>query len=247
MPARLRDAMTLYLASTYRRTPFPRIWAQRIAEVATETGETRIVDLGSGAAGPMPLVVEELRKLGCPAQTILTDLYPNQRASVAHASISYWPEPVDARAVPPSLPGVRTLFASFHHFNPTDAREILADAFERRSPICIFEATSRTPLAIATTILIPLFVWLLTSTIRPLTVFQLVFTYPFPLLPVLIFWDGLVSQLRTYSPVELAAMTSSLNAADYRWTTGTIRPSGLPIAVPYLIGRPSRRLNSSVE
>jgi hypothetical protein len=247
MPARLRDAMTLYLASTYRRTPFPRLWAERIAEVAAETGETRIVDLGSGAAGPMPLVVEELRKLGCPAQTVLTDLYPNRRASMAHASITYWREPVDARAVPPSLSGVRTLFASFHHFNPTDAKRILANALESRSPICIFEATSRTPLAIATTILIPLFVWLLTPAIRPLSVFQLVFTYPLPLLPVLIFWDGLVSQLRTYSPAELAEMTSSLNAADYQWTAGTIQPPGLPMAVPYLIGRPSQRLNSSVE
>jgi len=37
---------------------------------------------------------------------------------------------------------------------------------------------------------------------------QILFTYVVPILPLLIFWDGLVSQLRTYSVQELEEFTS---------------------------------------
>src|SRR6185436_4078426 len=98
---------------------------------------------------------------------------------------------------------VRTMFSAFHHFQPQGARRILADAFQRRRAICVFEATARTPAAIASTLLIPFFVLALTPLVRPLSWTQILFTYIIPILPLLIFWDGLVSQLRTYSVDEL--------------------------------------------
>jgi hypothetical protein len=152
--------------------------------------------------------------------------------------MTYWPEPVDAREVPLSLPGLRTMFASFHHFKPADARKILGGAAHQRTAICVFEATSRTATAIASAVLIPLFVLLLTPTIRPVSAAQLVFTYLIPLLPLLIFWDGLVSHLRTYSPEELIGLTKSIDSRGYRWSTGTIPIPGLPTGVPWLIGIP---------
>jgi hypothetical protein len=241
MPSRLRDAMTLYLASVYKRTRLPSLWAEKIAAAMKLTAETRIVDLGSGAAGPMPLVAAELRKLGCSFQLTLTDLYPNRRVMALPNDIQYWPDPVDAREVPPGLPGLRTMFSSFHHFKPGDARKILAGAARERSAICIFEATSRNAPTIASAVLIPLFVLFLTPTIRPLSVLQLVFTYLIPVLPLLIFWDGLVSHLRTYSPDELTGMTRDIDAPGYRWTVGTIPLPGLPRGLPLLIGSPVPR------
>ena len=243
LPSRLRDAMTLYLASVYGKTGLPSQWAEKIAEVLRGSGENRIVDLGSGAGGPAPLVAAELRKLGCPCQVTLTDFFPNCRAGPFGSGLTYFPEPVDARSVP-GLPGLRTMFAAFHHFNPVDARRILANAVGQGSAICIFEATSRTAPMIITAVLIPIFVLFFTPVIRPVSIFQLFFTYLIPLLPLLIFWDGLVSHLRTYSPAEMLGMTRELDPG-YRWTAGTIQVPGFQAAVPWLIGSLRRASSQS--
>ena len=102
------------------------------------------------------------------------------------------------------------MFASFHHFRPQAAHGILRDAFEQQCPICIFEGTSRSGAAIASSLLIPLLVLRLTPLVRPLSWVQILFTYFVPILPLLIFWDGLVSQLRTYSVPELEEFTRHL-------------------------------------
>jgi hypothetical protein len=237
-PARLRAAMTSYLAATYRITPFPKLWAEQIAGVLEESKLDEIVDLGSGSAGPLPMVAVELEKLGHRVRVTLTDLYPNPVPLRLDGSIAYWPTPVDATCVPAALPGLRTMFAAFHHFEPKLARSILRDAFEQRRAICIFEGTSRTLAAIASTLLIPLLVLALTPMIRPLSLFQILLTYLPPILPLFIFWDGLVSQLRTYTVEELRELTAGLNSPHYRWTVGSLRVAGLPAAVPYLNGCP---------
>jgi len=172
--------------------------------VLNECGGDRIVDIGSGSGRPMQLVLTELAKLGLRPQVTLTDLYPSPEAD---SSPDYWPEPVCATNVPPVLRGVRTLFACFHHFNPPMARAVFRDAFAQRQPICIFEATSRTPPAIAAAFAIPFFVLLPAPRVRPLSSSQIGLTYLVPIMPLLALWDGLVSRLRTYSIVELQALT----------------------------------------
>jgi hypothetical protein len=241
-PGFLRTAMTRYLAAAYGITPFPKSWANCLSKLMSRDATTDIVDLGSGSGGPIARVVKELGESGFKASVTLTDLYPNVSwfESVADlgSSIRYWPKPVDAARVPDALPGIRTMFASFHHFRPRAARGILRDAFEQRRPICIFEGTSRTPAAIASALLIPLLVLLLTPLVRPWSWVQILFTYLVPILPLLIFWDGLVSQLRTYSVQELGEFTRDLQSEAYHWETGLIQIPRMPAGVPYLIGRP---------
>ena len=114
---------------------------------------------------------------------------------------------------------------------------ILADAARRKQPLLIFEATSRTAPGIATALVIPLMVLLLTPSIRPVSWLRIAFTYLIPVLPIIIFWDGLVSSLRTYSPAELLAMARESEEPGYRWTAGSIPVAGLG-GVPYLVGCP---------
>jgi hypothetical protein len=144
-PAPLRNAMTLYLAAAYRITPLAKVWAERIAPLLQKDARNEIVDLGSGSGGPIALVIGELRERGFKTMVTLTDLYPNQHPIPAGDSMRYWPQPVDATNVPAALAGIRTMFASFHHFRPKAARKIVRGAFESRRAICIFEGTSRTP------------------------------------------------------------------------------------------------------
>lgn len=233
-PQRLRRAMQLYLTTAYKWTPLPKLWAELLVPLMRRDRANVVVDVASGGGGPLPIVSDELRRLGFNVDITLTDLFPNPAAT----RLRYWPEPVDARNLPLALAGIRTMFASFHHFHPDDARRILRDAFSRRLPICIFEATTRT--GAATAILIPILVLVLTPTIRPISWTQILFTYVIPILPILIFWDGLVSHLRTYSVRELGELVIDLSAPDYAWKIGEICPARMPFSLPYLIGIPVR-------
>jgi hypothetical protein len=241
-PAFLRASMTSYLAASYGITPFPQVWADHLSKLMSREAMNDIVDLGSGSGGPVERVVHELGKRGFSTRVTLTDLYPNVSAFEAGVSqpsfIRYWPEPVNASRVPATLYGIRTMFASFHHFPPNAARGILRDAFEQRRPICIFEASSRTPAGIVSTLLIPVLVLALTPWVRPLSWVQILFTYLIPILPLLIFWDGFVSQIRTYSARELEDFTRDIQSPAYRWETGLIEIPRMPAGVPYLIGCP---------
>jgi hypothetical protein len=168
----------------------------------------------------------------------LTDRHPNLAAANrvnATGAIRYHEHAVDARAVAPSLRGLRTLFSSFHHFAPADARALLGDAVERRAPIAIFEATRRDAVAIGLTLLAPLIALLATPMIRPFRWSRLFWTYLIPAIPLAVLFDGVVSCLRTYTPNELLALADGLD--DYDWEAGTEGGKGL-VAVTYLVGVP---------
>jgi len=234
LPARLRAAATNYLVAAYGTTPYPALWAEIVARVLRESRTDRIVDLGSGSGGPMRLVLSRMEEMGQRPRVTLTDLHPVRTDN----AIDYWPEPVNATSVPRDLPGLRTLFLTFHHFAPSTARAVLRDAFGRRQPICIFEATAREPAAVAASFLIPLLVWMVTPMIRPVIAFQLFFTYLVPAVPLLAFWDGLVSQLRTYPIAELQELTADCSSPGYIWEFGSIATPRVPFRTCYLIGRP---------
>lgn len=236
LPSFLRNAMTAYLASAYTIAPIPRLWANEIAKVIQQTGFQQLVDLGSGSSGPTPLVVAELTRLGHPVTVTLTDFYP--RPFEPADGIRYWPRPVDARQVPAELTGLRTMFAAFHHFHEADATRILSDAAAQRRPICIFEGTARTLPAVLTSLVIPLLVLVLTPRVKNVSWQQLLFTYLLPILPVLIFWDGLVSHLRTYSAAEMLAMAQARPQSGYQWRSGELALKGFPSGLPFLIGWP---------
>ena len=64
LPGALRAAAANYLTAAYRTTPFPALWAEKIASVLERSGLGRIVDIGSGSGGPMELVMGHLEKRG---------------------------------------------------------------------------------------------------------------------------------------------------------------------------------------
>lgn len=235
-PRILREAETAYLVAAYRLLPLARDWAERILNTLHPGDRMEILDLCSGAGGAIPRLIEEFDRRGCRVSTTLTDLYPPSKTA-EHPRISWIREPLDATRVPPGLAGVRTMFSAFHHFRPAAARAILEDAFRNRRSICIFESGSGTLLGCATMLLVPLNVLAMMPFARPFRWPYLLFTYLIPLLPLIVFWDGIVSMLRIYSPEQMKALTQGLGAPDYVWEMGRMVVRGIPGGLPYLIGR----------
>jgi hypothetical protein len=241
-PATLRDAATDYLQLALQLTnPYQGI-LPRLQYALEASRATRIVDLCAGGSGPWQRLLPALALQNPTLHVQLTDKYPNLSAwqRLQHAfprQIVVHPSPVDATAVPAELHGFRTLFTAFHHFPPSHARAILADAVRQRQGIGVFEFTQRRGPAIAGMLLTPLLVWLLTPLIRPLRWQRLLWTYLLPVIPLLVLFDGIVSCLRTYSVEELRALSAGF-ADDYVWEIGEQEVVGSPVPVTYLLGYP---------
>jgi hypothetical protein len=242
-PRTIRDLATDYLQFVQTRLRFDRAMTPLIRRLMETSRTTRIVDLCSGGSGPLLLLVKDLAVDGVPVTVTMTDLYPNIPAFAAIATqsggrIGYEQSPVDARAVPPELAGLRTLFNAFHHLTPADARSVLHAAAAARQPIAIFEISERSWRAlIPIALLTPLFVWLATPFMRPFLWRRLLWTYPIPLVPFTCWWDGIVSQLRAYSVEELRALGEDL--APMRWEAGQIPVVGGGGRLTYLLGFPT--------
>lgn len=179
-------------------------------------------------------------------QVWLTDKYPNLEAfeSVSASSdhhIDFYPEPVDARKVPRALKGLRTMFTSFHHFSPDDARAILQNAVDAGESIGIFEITKRSPSMIGLIFAGVLLMFVHTPRIRPFRWSRLLWTFLVPIIPLVLLFDGVVSCLRTYQPKELREIVEKLTACNYQWQIGEL--AGRRAPVTYLIGYP-KNLNT---
>ncbi len=208
-----------------------------------------MLDLCAGAGGPWSRLQPALS--GALDETLrvrLTDLHPNQAAmqrQQAESGVEFETRSVSATEVPADMDGFRTLFGSFHHFRPEAARAILLDAVRRGRGIGVFEPVQRSGVALVGIAFAPLFALLLTPFIRPFRWSRLFWTYPVPVLPLLILFDGIVSCLRTYSPDELRALVAGVDAPGYDWQIGTSKAPGSPIPITYLIGVPSARSEAS--
>jgi hypothetical protein len=155
------------------------------------------------------------------------------------AQIVFVPFPVDATQVSPALPGLRTLFTAFHHFEASTAQAILQSAVDAGEGIGIFEQTRRSPLALLVMLILPLLAWLFTPFLRPFRWSRLFWTYVVPAIPFVLLHDGIVSCLRTYEPAELQAMVARLHGRPYVWEIGRTASPLSPIGITYLTGWPS--------
>ncbi len=243
-PDVIRRAMTDYLRFVMARLPLYDAAIPVLADVLRRTGLRQLIDLGSGAGGYMPQLQPKLSAwLGEPVRVVLTDKYPHvaayrQLRAASGGQLDFVADSVDATRPLPDLPGVRTLFTAFHHFDPPQARAILADAVRQRVPIAVFEGASKHPLELVF-ILIATFPlnWLSVLATQPRSWRRIFFTFIVPIVPMAALWDGLASILRLYSPTQLRRLCAGLATPDYTFRTGYLRHrTGARLI--YLVGEP---------
>lgn len=243
-PEPLRDGVTDGLQFIFRIGKIYQPIASRLGNAIKVAGAHRLVDLCSGAGGPWIWLHRALaNQVADHLEICLTDKYPNiaafERAQEAsRGAISYCTESIDAARIPARLQGFRTIFTSFHHFPPTEATAILQNAVDNQQGVGVFEAARRRPLSILLTFLMPFAALFTVPFIRPFRPSRLLWTYLVPVIPFVLWFDGILSCLRAYSPAELSQMVSRLKAENYIWDIGEVTGRLAPIT--YMLGYPNQ-------
>ncbi|MFT7343599.1 MAG: hypothetical protein ACI9XP_000173 [Lentimonas sp.] len=241
-PKNIRNYMTDFLQHVSHQFDLFKPIKEDLTSALKKMDESQILDLASGGGGPWQKVAKHLGENRKDLKVELSDFYPNHPALERMVSkdpsvFSYSQESINALDVPKEKEGFRTQFLSFHHFKPENAKQIIQNAVDAKKGIAIFEAQERDISHLIKFALSPINVLILTPFIRPFKWGRLLFTYLIPLVPIFVFWDGLVSVLRTYSVKEMEAMAESLKNSDsYDWNIG--KHKSMKGTVLYLIGTP---------
>jgi hypothetical protein len=238
-PAFLRNYMTDFLQFVANKTDLYKGVIPIFTKALEESKEEQIIDLCSGGGGGLIKISEHLKAFNHEIKICLSDYYPNiesfEHICKEHSIFSFVSTPVNALNVPNELKGFRTMFLSFHHFKPNDAKQILQNAVDSEQNIAIFESQERSFSSILGMILSPITVLIVTPFIKPFSIGRLIFTYLIPLVPLFVMWDGIVSALRTYSVKEMNLLVKDLNNSEkFNWNIGKVK-SG-PGKILFLIG-----------
>lgn len=242
-PDWLRDPMTGYLKVVIDLTRPYDVCAPVIARALRDAELRGILDLASGGGGPWPGLREAIGREGVDAAVTLSDMHPNRHAAErldGMPGVTYRRAPVSALDVSDDTRRMRTLFTGLHHFGPEAVRAILHDAQAARVPFLAAEATHRSVRGAFVSLFIPLLVLVLMPRVRPRKLVPLLLTYVVPVLPLLIWWDGLASTLRTYRSDELRAIARSIEEPGYVWEVSEVHVPGGPVPVTQILGRPRK-------
>ena len=242
-PAWLRDAMTGYLQVVIEQTQVYRSAAPAVAALLNATKSHKVLDLASGAGGPWPRLLQQIQAAGAAPDVTLSDLRPNRAAAIrfeAEEGFHYLMHRVSALNVPEALDGVRTMFSALHHFSRAEVRVILMAAQRQGIGFAGFEATHRSVRGLLVTAFIPLLVLLMMPRVRPRRWGTLLLTYLPPIVPLLIWWDGVASTLRSHSALELRTLVGEMPEPGYSWSVAEVSIAGAPLPVLQVIGRPER-------
>lgn len=246
-PDVLRDAITAHLHKIEGTSDMDAVFLPYIETLLEKTKTTQIIDLCSGAGGPLPAIMKRLHAKKIEANAVLTDKFPNftqlEALAAEEARISYSKESIDATDT--NIPGIRTIFNAFHHFRPEQARSILKDSIEKNQSIGIFEFVERSPGAVLSVLFSALGVFVLMPFIKPRRLSWFAFTYLIPLVPLLILWDGTASCCRVYSPTELDDLVKSIPGHEnFHWEITRKRMPYLVAKATILLGYPKNEAES---
>jgi len=216
-------------------------WALKSLSVVPSTDKKTgysVTDLCSGNGEAVEIIQKKLTEQGVNVNFTLTDLYPDlanfQELSNKNNHIHYTSEPIDATNC--DIQGFRTLFASFHHFDPPLATKILADAVHKNQGIAIFEVTKNNIwYLIRVAILTGALAFLAPLLTRPVSLQRFFWTYYIPVIPFFLVFDGIMSNLRTYSKEEMVGLIAAADPnQDFDWRIEEAWVDVLPFAIPCL-------------
>lgn len=235
-PSVFKELETDFLSFLWSVFPIYKDAASILSEALKDSCCKQVLDLCSGSGGPLLSI---LPYLSSDVHILLSDIHPNTRQienvkQLLNKHIEFVSQAVDVTKVSPKLKGFRTLFTSFHHFNTSEAMSILADAVKNSEGIAVFEITKCDVVHVLRELFLPLLVLSLTPFIRPFKWKRIIWTYVIPIMPFFILFNGMISNLKTYTISELHQLTASPLLDGFLWEFGS-QPSFFG-GLTYLLG-----------
>jgi len=191
-----------------RFRPYNQQVSKEIIHICKEQNLTTVVELGAGHA---PITRElasrpEANKL----KLIPCDLYPEteswQELQDKHPDqVEFIPEPVDflkEREWPDQC--LLVIVAAFHHI-PLEHRDQFIQTIQKSGkPIVVFEPIRKTLFSIFLSLfaVIPVLLTPLILLFRPGWLRRILWTWLIPVIPLMFWWDSVISCLRQWSPQE---------------------------------------------
>lgn len=247
-PDLVREGQVEILSMATRESGLARAVTPAFSRLIETVGPEAVLDLCSGAGGPVVHLLEALAESGATVPPVLlSDLYPNVPAWERLRArwperVDFVPRPVDATRIPADLDGhVVTIINGLHHFPLETAHTILGEVTRRGSALFVVEGFPRSfwrSSAMAPT----LGMGLLKNPLRCERggLAKALLSFALPLLTVTGLWDWFASTLRIHEPAELIR-AARLIGPDYDWEHGAAwyPPWGKAL---YLSGIPRSKL-----
>ncbi|MBM4318999.1 MAG: class I SAM-dependent methyltransferase [Deltaproteobacteria bacterium] len=228
-PDPVRAAIVELLGAAHRRTGLGAALVPSFLRVLEASGCRSVLDLCSGAGGPVTLLLEALQAEGRPLpRVLLSDLYPRLEPWTMlkqrwGAQLDFVPRPVDATALPGELldgPDGKlvTVVSALHHFPEEMVRALLGELAVHGAAIYVAECFPRSLLrasAYLPALLSELAVG--SQQLRRAGPLRALLYHPLALLGGL--WDYFASILRIHEGEELLQLARRI-APHYSWGHG---------------------------
>ena len=196
-------------------------WAER-------AGAETVLDLASGGAAPLVAMLEGARQKNLRMPRIIcSDLYPDQlrlkclRDHYGADQLDYISTPVSALETNPGLPPLRSICTALHHFPAPMAARIIEAAVLDGHGLFILEPFERNMRHLLMILIAGPWIYMITPFVSErFSLLKLVLCTLFPVIPLMIFWDGMISVLRMHTPAEIKQMIPSTHREDIEIESG---------------------------
>lgn len=251
-PTMWRSTMTKLIVVLHKLMGTKEVLGDLLMNIRQKNHFSRIVDMGSGSGGAMPMVVEYLNEQQpeSPLELLLTDLHPNPQFvekfnREQHAGMSYSPTPLDAANLSQTPEGIKTMVNSFHHIPPDIARKILATAQDNKQAILIYEIAENKMPTIVWALFLPLGLIIvalmsivLVPFVKPLSWKDILFTWLIPVVPIFYAWDGQASVPRMYTFDDVRSHLLPEKDPNYTWEMAPAKKKNGKNLGYYILGLP---------
>lgn len=134
--------------------------------------------------------------------------------------------------------GLHLSVNAFHQLRAEEALTLLRHIAEQKQPIAIVEGNNDSLWQVfGMVVIVPLTVLFTAPFVQPFRWERLVFTYLFPILPLVTFLDGFLALFKLYAPVDLDELTAQIQVQNYAWRSGKL-DNGRGGKIIYLLGWP---------
>ncbi len=173
---------------------------------------------------------------GC--DLVLSDLYPAPRRwAMFHPAPRHIDLPFDVRTMGAGLPRTWMMLGSLHHFRPAELRDILSRTATSADGFIAVDRNARNWREMFMTIfVVPIAAAIITAfLIRPFKARNVLWGLLIPVIPLVAFLDGIVSNLRSYTVEELRSLAREC-PGSFVWEVD-VSPGGQGVPpMIYLIG-----------